>query len=76
MSVHLVPGPTVVVARRDDGVRWCFGCRARLAHSWECLIDPPERQPSYYDPLWVRRCSRCGQDRTAFPGTDGWGGPW
>jgi hypothetical protein len=23
----------------------------------------------YYEPTWDRRCTRCGQDYTAFPGT-------
>lgn len=38
-------------------------------HTWEVLTDPPERQPSYYEPLPVLRCSRCHQDHADFPGT-------
>lgn len=67
----LVPGPTVVLRELDAGVRWCFGCRAHLPHTDQLLgdaFDPndPETYP-YYDPVWVRRCSRCQHDRTAFP---------
>lgn len=60
-----IPGPTEVIAERDAGARWCFGCRARLPHTDYCLSDA---LPSYYEPIWVRRCSRCGKDRTDFPG--------
>lgn len=62
----IIPGPTKVVARQDAGERWCFGCRKRLPHE-DVLLD--DEEPSYYEPVWVRRCSGCGKDRTAFPGT-------
>ena len=65
----IIPGPTKELARESAGVRWCFGCRKHLPHDDVCLAD---EGPSYYDPIWVRKCSRCGKDRTAFPGTD-WG---
>lgn len=65
--VHICPGPTVVIREDPAGDLWCFGCRARHPHTWVLLDDPPERQPSYYDPVWARRCSRCGHDRTRFP---------
>jgi hypothetical protein len=70
--IHIVPGPTQEIARQPDEreTRWCFGCRKHLTHEWVCYTDPPERQPSYYDPIWVLECSRCGKDRTRFPGTD------
>lgn len=71
MTVHICPGPSVVIAEQDAGELWCFKCRKRLPHTAQCLVDPPERQPSYYDPVWVRRCSGCGRDCTRFPGT-GW----
>lgn len=66
----IIPGPTKVLRQQDAGERWCFGCRARLPHTDTLLCD--EDPLSYYDPIWVRRCSRCNKDRTAFPGT-GWG---
>lgn len=71
----VIPGPSVVLWEQDAGDRWCFGCRKRLPHTDYLMDDPPERQPSYYPPIWVRRCSRCGQDRTAFPMSEGrlWG---
>lgn len=61
----IIPGPTKVLATRDAGLRWCFGCRQRLPHTDTVLCD---EEPSYYDPICVRRCSRCGKDRTSFPG--------
>lgn len=68
--VHVTPGPSYVVARTDDDrlTRWCFGCRAHVHHTWALQEDPPERQPSYYDPVSLCRCDRCARDRTAFPG--------
>jgi hypothetical protein len=63
----IIPGPNVEIARQDAGVRWCFGCRKHLPHV-DILFDYDE--PSYYDPVWSRKCSRCHQDRTTFPGGD------
>lgn len=60
----IVPGPDLLLASRDDGERWCFGCRARLPHRVEVWGDS---EPSYYEPIAVRRCSRCNKDRTEFP---------
>ena len=68
-AIHITPGPSVVIRSEDAGEHWCFRCRKRLPHTDVLLDDPPERQPSYYDPVWSRRCSRCGEDHTAFPGT-------
>lgn len=70
MSVlHICPGPVEQATAPDDRpTRWCFGCRAHLPHTWAILFDPPERQPSFYEPVPVIRCSRCGEDRTLFPG--------
>lgn len=65
--VCIVPGPSKVLREDDAGVRWCFGCRAHLPHTDRLLTDA---EPSYYDPIWVRVCSRCGKDRTSFP--SGW----
>lgn len=69
----LIPGPSVVLRSEDAGIRWCFGCREHLPHTDELMGDPFDPDDpstrSYYDPVWVRRCSRCKRDRTAFPGT-------
>lgn len=62
----ILPGPSKVLAERDAGIRWCFGCRKHLPHTDVCLGD---EEPSYYEPVWVRKCSRCGHDLTDFPGT-------
>lgn len=71
-----IPGPRVEIAREPEQVRWCFGCRSHLPHDWVLLDDvhPDDvrsgrAEPSYYEPIWVRHCSRCGKDRTQFPGT-------
>lgn len=61
----VIPGPSEVIKTEDAGVRWCFGCRAHLPHTWVLKGDP---FPSYYDPIWVCKCSRCNHDRTRFPG--------
>ena len=69
MSAQLlcvIPGPSEVIATEHAGVKWCFGCRQHLPHEWRLMGDP---FPSYYDPVWTCRCSRCGQDLTSFPGT-------
>lgn len=71
MSLHVTPGPSVVIERHPAGRMWCFRCRAHLEHAAELLDYPPERQPTYFDPVWVRRCSRCGGCHTRFPGA--WG---
>jgi hypothetical protein len=65
--VCIIPGPTEELARQDAGVRWCFGCRKHLPH---VDILRGDAEPSYYEPVWTRKCSRCGQDRTAFPGRE------
>lgn len=74
--VGWIPGPSVVV-REGGQERWCFRCRKRTAHRWELMDDPPERQPSYYDPTWRCRCTRCNGDYTTFPGWEpvSWAGP-
>ena len=66
--IHITPGPTVEIKREVERVRWCFRCRRRLRHVAVLLDDPPERQPSYYEPVWVLRCAGCGKDHTWFPG--------
>lgn len=60
----ILPGRSEVIATEDAGEKGCFGCRRRLPHTWFLLGDP---FPSYYEPVWVIKCSRCGQDRTTFP---------
>lgn len=72
--VCVLAGPSVELLREDAGVRWCFGCRAHLPHADVLLHDHhvpmlEGEEPSWYEPVRVRRCSRCGKDRTAFPGT-------
>lgn len=62
----VIPGPDKVLRTEPDGDRWCFGCRKRLPHTWVLMGDS---QPSYYDPVWLRRCTVCGHDHTRFPGT-------
>ena len=47
----------------ETEVRWCFGCRKRLSHTWELWGDPG---PSYYEPEWICHCSGCHKDRTHF----------
>lgn len=56
-----------MLARRPAGVKWCFGCRAHLAHELVVLAD---EEPSYYDPIAVLECERCKKDRTTFPGRE------
>lgn len=75
-ALCIIPGPKFELVRRSAGVRWCFACRAHLAHDDVLLDDndPAEvaagrAEPSYYDLIWVRECSRCHKDRTDFPGT-------
>ena len=68
-AAWICPGPSVVIKTVDAGERWCFRCRKRLPYADVLLDDPPERQPSYYEPVWSRRCSGCGEDHTAFPGS-------
>ena len=60
------PRSVEVLREEDAGTRWCFGCRAHLPHTDRLKAEP---FPSYYDPWWVRECSRCGRDLTAFPGS-------
>jgi hypothetical protein len=68
--VGFIPGPSYVLASCPDDrpMRWCYQCRKHLAHTWELLCDPPERQPSYYESVPVLRCERCHEDHTRFPG--------
>jgi len=64
--VCIIPGPSVELRRWPIGDLWCFKCRKRLPHDAVVLDD--EVQPSYYDPVLIRQCSRCGEDHTTFPG--------
>ena len=64
VTLHIAWGPNKLIKTKPAGVKWCFGCRKRLPHTWE-MWD--YEQPSYYDPAVVLRCSRCNQDRTEFP---------
>ena len=71
--IHICPGPPHEVWRKPDDrdTRWCFGCRKHLRHERVLYTDPPERQPSPYEPILVLECTRCHRDRTVFPGC-GW----
>jgi hypothetical protein len=60
----IIPGPSKVLREQPVGERWCFGCRQRLPHTLRILCD---EEPSYYDPIAVLACDRCGKDRTEFP---------
>lgn len=62
--VNITRGPDTELRRESAGERWCFGCRARLPHDDVLMGDS---EPSYYEPVWIRKCSRCGKDRTSFP---------
>ena len=64
--IHITWGPTKELRREAVGDRWCFGCRKRLPHEAVLLGD---EKPSYYEPVWVYRCSRCNRNLTRFPGT-------
>lgn len=64
ISVHVTPGPTVEVIRRPSRARWCFGCRACVPHAF-VVLDYAE--PSYFTPVALWECARCGRDRTRFP---------
>lgn len=61
----VIPGPSKVLrSEPEDRERWCFKCRHRHVHTLELLTD---EEPSYYDPIWVRRCPHCRLDYTDFP---------
>lgn len=42
-------------------IKWCFGCRKRLAHSLWVVSG------EYFDPEFYWKCERCKQARTEFP---------
>lgn len=67
--IHITPGPTFVLKSEYAGWKWCFQCRKRLKHTAELMADYPlgSKEMSYYDPVWVLRCSGCGGDHTRFP---------
>lgn len=61
-------GPANVLLQSEPaGDRWCFAEQKRLPHVWELRGDPG---PSWWEPMWLCRCSGCGKDRTHFG--DGW----
>jgi hypothetical protein len=64
MNIHITRGPDKLFRSVAAPDVWCFSCRARLPHTDELWGDS---EPSYYEPVWMRRCSRCGQCRTEFP---------
>jgi len=64
----IIPGPSHLYREHAAGDLWCFRCRRHLPHTDQLLGDPPDVL-TYYEPQWVRRCSSCREDHTAFPGT-------
>jgi hypothetical protein len=55
------------VARKPDGVRWCFHCRKQ--REFEFIVHAPVEEFSYYGASPSVRCSVCGQiDGDLFPG--------
>lgn len=65
--IHVLFSNVEEVRREPVGEMWCFHCRKRLPHDAVLLDYPPDMQPTYYDPIWVYRCSECGGDHTRFP---------
>ena len=59
--------PNELLASEPIVERWCFAERKRLPHTWELWGS---REPSWWEPVWICRCSGCGKDRTTFG--DGW----
>lgn len=63
-TLHILRGPDR--CKETDAVpetKWCFRCRAHLAHRLVMLYDS---EPSYYEPIFQWRCPKCGRDRTGF----------
>ena len=50
----------------EQDTRYCFGCRKHLPHYWQFGFYD---EPTYWEPPDHLRCSRCHEERTAFPGT-------
>ena len=69
--VGFIPGPSYTLATSPDdrSTRFCFQCREHLPHTWALMDEPPQRQPTYYEPVPVLRCLCCGEDHADFPGT-------
>jgi hypothetical protein len=63
-GIHIVPGPSIRESLGAVEDRWCFKCRARLPHE---NILARNVEPTYYEPILLYICSRCGEDRTRFP---------
>lgn len=60
--IGFIPGPSFITAAWPDDrpARWCFGCRQRLPHYWTVQDEPPERHPTYYEPVPAIYCTGCG----------------
>lgn len=52
--------------REPEPGRYCFGERRRRPGTWELRSDASAGEPSWYEPIWVYRCTGCGQDRRAL----------
>jgi hypothetical protein len=50
----------------DRPDRYCYGERKRQPGTWELRSDTPGDEPSWYEPIWLYRCTGCGQDRRAL----------
>ena len=66
-SLHVLRVPTRIVSERDDGVRWCFYCRARVRFIHR--VHTPTDPMSYYGPHASIECERGHHDGDCFPGT-------
>jgi hypothetical protein len=67
MSLHVLHVPTHVVSQRDDGERWCFYCRKRVAFT--LTVHASDDPMSYYGPHVSVECERGHLDGDCFPGT-------
>ena len=56
--------------------KWCFRCCKRARHLWVRLSEilqydeAGELINGYYEPIVKLECPTCGEDNTAFPGTE------
>lgn len=69
MLACILEGPRIEQRRTHERRnRWCFRCRKSLRQCW-VLLNYPEDSPhwGWYEPIWVRQCSGCGEDHTEFP---------
>lgn len=67
MTLHISwTGPTEVIHRESEGVKWCFQCRKRVEFEYTVTR---EIEPSYYDPNPSIHCVPAGHwNGDLFPG--------